>query len=834
MTSAAMSDQAVSQRRRGQLPAEVTGFAGREAELARIATLLTTARLVTIVGPGGVGKTRVAYRCAQRAADGYPDGVWLVELSQLRDPALLANTVASCLGLPEQDSHGQLAAVLAHLRAKRLLLLLDTCEHMVDACALLAEAILREAPGVTVLATSRQALDAPGEHTVLVRPLPVRDAGTRAHDKAAQPGKTPQQGKTPPAGERAADAVDLFVQRAASAVPGFRLTEANLPVVIRLCQRLDGIPLAIELAAVRLRALSLSELCQRLENRFQLLSGGRRGAVPRHQTLRTAVEWSHDLCTPAERALWARLSVFAGAFDLAAAEEVCAGDGVPRDEIVHVLISLTEKSVVLRDGPSGERYRLLETLREFGAERLAEAGQQATYRGRHLERYLAMARYVCDHPLADDQVARCLELRGEHANLRAALEYGLDSQSRSFREKGSELAVALDGYWVASGLLAEGRYWIGKSLVHTPAGSAEHAWALVVRGYLAAFAGDVREAVDDARAGIRVAKALGTAGDGIRARGYLYLNVALTVGGWHGEAAAAGIEAERQLTLMGDRTGLLLLDTLMAHLYQLTGRLDLAVSRCERALALLGDSQERWLQGWLYTITAAAYFQQPGKERECAEAAVKGLCAKFELGDAVGIAYALEMLAWLAVGAERYDRAAWLMGAADPLWERTGKRLSGTEVLEEFHRQAEKTAANRLGEKRYASLRALGAARQLGEVVAAAAANEDELLPGRSAPAGASAEDSGLTARERQIAGLVASGLSYREIAARLIISKRTVDAHVEHIFAKLRISSRVQLTMLLREWLPRAREAADDQATDQPTGQAQAQLGGQVGEPTS
>ncbi|HSZ40926.1 MAG TPA: LuxR C-terminal-related transcriptional regulator [Trebonia sp.] len=799
MTSAAVSAQAVSQRRRGQLPAEVTGFAGREAELARIATLLTAARLVTIVGPGGVGKTRVAYRCAQRAADGYPDGVWLVELSQLRDPALLANTVAACLGLPEQDSHGQLAAVLAHLRAKRLLLLLDTCEHLVEACALLAEAILREAPGVTVLATSRQALDAPGEHTVPVAPLPVRDAGD-----------------PPPTGAGAGDAVDLFVQRAASAVPGFQLTQANLPVVIRLCQRLDGIPLAIELAAVRLRALSLSELCQRLENRFRLLSGGRRGAVPRHQTLRTAVEWSHGLCTPAERALWARLSVFAGAFDPAAAEEVCAGDGLPREDIVHTLISLTEKSVVLRDGPSGERYRLLETLREFGAERLAEAGQEAIYRGRSLDRYLAMARYVRDHPLADDQVARCLELRGEHANLRAALEFGLDSQSRSIREKGSELAVALDGYWVASGLLAEGRYWIGKSLVHTPADSAEHAWALIVRGYLAAFAGDVREAVDDARTGIRVAKALGTAGDGIRARGYLYLNVALTLGGWHGEAAAAGVEAERQLTVAGDRTGLLLLDSLMAHLYQLTGRLDLAVSRCQQALELLGDSQERWLQGWLYTITAAAYFQQPGKERECAAAAVKGLCAKYELGDAIGIAYALEMLAWLAVGAERYDRAAWLIGAADPLWERAGKRLSGTEILEEFHQQAERAVSGRLGEKRFAALRAQGATRQLGEVVAAAAGNEDELLPGRSAAAGASAEESGLTGREQQIAGLVASGLSNREIAAQLVISKRTVDAHVEHIFAKLGISSRVQLTMLLREWLPRAREAADDQVGDQ------------------
>jgi non-specific serine/threonine protein kinase len=561
--------------------------------------------------------------------------------------------------------------------------------------------------------------------------------------------------------------------------------------------------------------------------------------VPRHQTLRTAVEWSYGLCTPPEQALWARLSVFAGAFDLAAAEEVCSGDGVPRDEVVHTLISLVEKSVVLRDGPGGTRYRLLDTLREFGAQRLAEAGQEAEYRRRHVRRYLAMARYVRDHPLDDDQVTRFRELSGERANLRAALEYALDSGVPSLRGKGAELAAALDGYWVASGLLAEGRYWLAKSLDQAPRDCIERAWALIVRGYLAAFAGDVRDAVDDAREGIRIAGTLGPAGTGIEARGHLYLNIALTFGGWHEEAAIAGAEAERHLAAQDDKTGLLLLDTQMAHLYQLTGQLDLAVSRCQQALRHFGASQERWLHGYLYTIAAAAYFQQPGKERECAAAAVKGLRAKYELGDTIGIAYALEVLAWLAVGAERFERAAWLMGAADPLWDRAGKRLSGTEILEEFHKQAEKAACGKLGKKPFATLRTQGATRRLGDVVAAAAGDLDELppsqaalgeggipvSPGNPADAGSgadaatagtdgaavSAEQSGLTAREHQIAALVANGLSNREIAAKLVISKRTVDAHVEHIFAKLGISSRVQLTVLLRQWLPRARDAADD-----------------------
>lgn len=821
MTFTALPSQAVGQRRRGQLPAEINGFTGREAELARVATLLDAARLVTIVGPGGVGKTRVAYRCAQRAADKYPDGVWLAELSQLRDPALLASTVAACLGLPEQDGRGQLTAVLAHLRGKRLLLLLDTCEHLVDACALLAEAILREAPGVTVLATSRQPLDAPGEHTFGLAPLPVPEAdgadGGAWEASGREASSREASGRDGSAGEASGSegsAVDLFVQRAAAAIPGFRLTPANRPVVVRLCQRLDGIPLAIELAAIRLRALPLPELCQRLENRFQVLSGGRRGAAPRHQTLRTAVEWSYDLCTPAERALWARLSVFAGTFDVAAAEEVCAGDDAPGRDVVHTLLSLTEKSVVLRDSPSGGRYRLLETLREFGAQRLAEAGQEEEYRGRHIDRYLSMARHVRDHPLGDDQVARLRELRGEQADLRAALRYALDSHTLSFREKGTELATALEGYWVASGLLAEGRYWLGKSLEGAPGDSVERARALVARGCLAAFAGDAGEGADDARAGMRIAGTLGAAGLATAARGRLYLNVALTFGGWHYAAATAEAETERQLTAAGDMTGLLLLDTLMAHLYQLAGRPDMAIARCEQALKRLGPGggpgEEKWLHGYLHMITAAAYFQRPGHETQCAAAAIQGLRAKYELGDVIGIAYALEMLAWLAAGAERFDRAAWLMGAADPLWQRGGKRLSGTEILEEFRIRAEQAARDRLGEKKFTALRAQGADRQLGEVVAAASRDTDELVPPR-APAGAGTDESGLTSREQQIAALVASGLSNREIAAKLVISKRTVDAHVEHIFGKLGISSRVQLTMLLRELLPRAREAPDD-----------------------
>jgi predicted ATPase/DNA-binding CsgD family transcriptional regulator len=800
MTSAALDLAAVAERRHDQLPAEVTGFVGRKAELARIAALLADARLVTIVGPGGVGKTRVAHRAAQRAADRYRDGIRFAELSRLRDPELLPAAVAACLGLPAQDDRGQLAAVLDHLRARNLLLLLDTCEHMVDACAILADAVLKVAPDVTLLTTSRQPLDVPGEHTFPIAPLPVPDPDAPA--------------TLEPLADRG-DAVELFAQRAAAAIPGFQVTAANRTAVTMLCQRLDGIPLAIELAAVRLRALPLPELSERLENRFNVLTGGRRGTVPRHQTLRMAVEWSHELCTPAEQTLWARLSVFAGTFDVATAERVCAGPGVARGDSVQTLIGLIDKSVVQRESPEGTRYRLLDTLREFGAQRLAEARQETEYRCRHVSHYLGIARQFRDHFLGDKQVSLCRELRREHADLLAALEYALDSTAcPRTRRDGAELATALHGYWAAAGLLQEGKYWLGRVLDQFPEPAAERAGALVVRGYLSGFAGEIREAVDDVREGIVMADALGDAA--IAARGYLYLSIVQLLGGRHDEATVAGDVAQRQLTALGDQAGLLFLDAQLAHLYQLTGRPDLAIARCEQGLDRFGPSRERWLHGYLYTVAGLAYLQQPGNEHRCADALIKGLRAKHELGDSLGIACSLEALAWAAADADRFERAAWLTGAADPLWQRAGKRLSGTEIMVECHHRAVKAASDGLGEKRFAALRAQGAAQPLDRVVAAAIGDAEELPRVQAATVPSAGEQSrltgltgfsGLTSREQEIAALVASGLSNKEIAAKLVISKRTVDAHVEHIFAKLGISSRVQLTVRLRDRLPRAHD---------------------------
>ncbi|HEY3684207.1 MAG TPA: LuxR C-terminal-related transcriptional regulator [Streptosporangiaceae bacterium] len=756
---------------------EVTGFVGRRAELTRLAGLLDTARLVTVIGAGGVGKTRLTLRCAAQVADRFDDGVCLVELSGLRDPELLPHTVATCLGLPEQDTRTQLDAVLDHLRDKRILLIFDTCEHLVDACAMLADVVLRETAGVRMLATSRQPLDVPGEHTLPVPPLPVPDA-----DDA----------------EAGGDAVELFAQRAAAVDPNFAVTDANRADVIRLCRRLDGIPLAIELATVRLRAVSLTQLIDWLEDRFRVLTGGRRTALPRHQTLRTAIEWSHELCTPEERLLWARLSVFAGTFDIAAVSEVCADDRLTEMDIPETLINLVDKSLVLRvddgdgpGGPGGTRYRLLDTLREFGAEHLAASGEEEAVRTRHLARYAGLAHHIGEHFLDDDQVPRISALNREHANVRVALEYGFTIPGQG--GQAAALANDLWGYWHVTGALTEGRYWLSRVLERSADPSGERAWALVARSQLSTLRGDHAGALDDASTGVAVAE---RAGDAVAAsRGLLYSHLALTVAGRLDDARATEAAARAHMETIGDHIGLVSLDAQFAYMSLLAGELDACEAGYESGIARLGaGSRECCMNSWLHFIGGTGRFLQ-GRYDAATESLCHALPMKHAMGDTIGVTYCLETLAWLAGAAGRQERTAWLLGAADALWARIGQRLSGNPTMEEIHQQAEKAARDDLGDGPFDALHDKGARHPVDHVVRLALANADRLTDPASDDR---PESDPLTSREREVAALVADGLSNREIAARLFISKRTVDAHVEHIRAKLDVSSRVQITTWL------------------------------------
>jgi non-specific serine/threonine protein kinase len=795
--------QATVPRRLGLLPAEATGFVGREGELAGLASLLGTARLVTVAGPGGVGKTRLALRAAAAAADRYPDGVWLVDLGGIDDPGLVGDAVAAALGAvagggagegsTDGDGSAWLSA-LGQLRRSELLLILDTCEHLVDACGELADTVLRCAPGVTLIATSRQPLDVPGEHAFPLSPLPAAGA-----------------------------AVELFCQRAAAVVPGFSLTPANRADVVRLCRRLDGMPLAIEFAAVRLRALPLSELVSQLESGIRTLTVSRRGTSPRHQTLRAAIDWSYQLCSPAERALWERLSVFAGTFDVGGAEYVCADPLLPREEVVPALVGLVDKSVVLRDRGDPSRYRLLEAMREFGADGLADAGGAGRFLDRLTTRSVALARNF-----DVDQAGALHTLRREQENLRAALRHALGTDQQPAQRPGprrgpsaadtarlrlgADLAVRLSSYWQVSGQLDEGRQWLGRVARLFPEPARERAWALGARGQLAAFEGDLPAALEDIRESIRLAAAIGRGAESAVARGNVLLAMTLGFAGRHADAMAAAETARRQLAACGQAAGLIELQAQLAHLHQLAGNTEEAVTCCERGLALLGEPgrEDRWISGYLHLISGLALARRPGREEAAGAALHRALTAKHALGDVLGTAYAVEALAWLAAQRGQGERTAWLLGAADQLWAATGRRLSGIAVLEESRQHAVTTARGALGERRYLAAYCRGATLDRDAAVREALADAGELPaePGAdaagtgegAAAAGPQAVTALLTRREREIAGLVANGLSNREIGGRLFISKRTVDAHVDHIFSKLEISSRVQLTVLLRE----------------------------------
>jgi non-specific serine/threonine protein kinase len=800
-----------------RLPAETSEFVGRVAELRHLDALLRDTRLVTLTGPGGVGKTRVALRAAAAAAPRYRDGACMVELSALRDPGLLPHTIARRLDLSEHSRESQRDALLAHLSDRQLLLVLDTCEHLIDACAELAREILIHAPHVTVLAASREPLDVDGETTFPVRPLPVTGADGNGEEPDSfgmtgsargEPAAADHQGGA--AAATAGDAVELFARRAAAAVPGFAVTPENIADVITVCRRLDGIPLAIELAAVRLRTLPLADLAARLGGRLPLLAGGAQAGDDRHRTLRDAIGWSYELCTDAERTLWARLSVFAGAFSVAAAQDVCAGGGLDVGDIFETIIRLVDKSVLVcaeppaAGGGDGETawYRMLDTIREFGADMLGTSGEQDAIRMRFVRRYLARARYFAEHLTDADQLDRFRELRGEHHNLRAALQYTLDAAPAERHRYGAELAITLSGYWAMSGLLREGRYWLAKVLDLYPDLSGVRGWALACRCYLGAMQGAADEAVADGTAGTEIGVALGD--NLLIGRGYAFLTLALAIAARYEEAYAAAAKAERTLDLLGDHIGLGTLDAHRAHLSYLAGDPEATLRYAARGLGRLAGTREWWSSGWLHAISAMALYLLPGRDAETARAATRSLLAKYELGDLVGMAYCLEIHGWLAARAGRQERAAWLLGAADALWSRAGGRLGGTAALEQLHDGAIADGRAVLGDQ-FDALFAGGGAAPLVHTVAFAVADLD--APDSQVPA--VPQPRKLTDREWEIAFLAGAGLSAEQIARQTFLSAPAVEDQLASAFGKLGISGADQLRPWLDEQFARLKVAA-------------------------
>ena len=425
------------------LPVQLTSFIGREDEIAEINNLLSKAPLVTLTGSGGSGKTRLAHEIGSANISVYPDGVWLIGLAPLSDPMLIVEEVSSVLGVGEE-------ALYDYLEDKSTLLILDNCEHIVDACAELADTLLQRAPEVRVLATSQEALGIAGETVHRVPSLPVPDSP-----------QSPVEALTKCAAVRR-----LFVDRAATVQPGFVLTDENAGAVAQITQSLDGIPLAIELAAARANVLSAEQIAERLDDRFRLLTRGVRTALPRHQTLRGAVEWSYQLLSEPERLLFDRLSVFRGGFTLEAAEEVCSGDGLESSEVLDVLSQLVDKSlVVVGEGLEGEsRYRLLEVLRLYGAERLAETGRTQDVRGRHASYFLTMAETASPELFTAKQVAWLDRLESDYENFRAAMAWALESDHG---ETALRITSALTWFWIYHRHVSDGQDWLERAVLHS-------------------------------------------------------------------------------------------------------------------------------------------------------------------------------------------------------------------------------------------------------------------------------------------------------------------------------------------------------------------------------
>ncbi len=785
---------------RTTVPAELSSFVGRRHELEQLDAALAAHRLVTLLGPGGVGKTRLAYRAAAdpRRAEGL--GVVVVELATVSDPDLVVECVLSALGLEDVPGTAPPGAaadrVVARVGTREVLVVLDNCEQVEGAVARLVEDLLRRCPAARVLTTSRHRLGLPGEATLVVPPLAV---------------PSPDRGTGTPSGLLAYDAVRLFAERAVGSWSEFEITEVNQAAVAELVRRLDGVPLAIELAAVRVRMLSVPQILERLDDRFALLTRGSRTVAARQQTLRALIEWSHDLLTPSEQLLWARASVFNGSFDLDAVLGVACDDALPAEQAEVLLDGLVDKSILTREGPDGDRFGMLQSLREYAAGQLGDA--RVALQERHRAYRVAWGRRGADELYGPDQVAWFDRLGADHDNLRAVLDLSLCRPAHAV--EGLRLIGDLQHYWVMVGRFTEGRRWCDRLLQAVadpgpdldPDGLARVA-GLVVAGRLAVLQGDPEEG--RARLGTALA-ALPACPETPLARtwrGHALHGLALATMFW-GEPADALDLLEEALALHRggvDDFGVPLALVQLATVHATLGHHDRAMARAEECVALSRARPEQWCAGlarWTQALTAWGQ----GRVGRVAVYAREVLRLKQPFGDRLGMSMSIEVLAWsVAAGEDDPELAATLLGAADAAVASVGGALFGHLVGD--HRACVVRTRAALGDDAYDEAFARGAALPFDAAVALSLRRrggrrgQGVSVPGPSTLSGSAR----LTRREWEIAQLVADGLTDRAIAERLVTSSRTAEGHVGRILKKLGVGSRAQV----RAWVSEQRRGED------------------------
>ncbi|MFI1358279.1 ATP-binding protein [Streptomyces sp. NPDC020898] len=738
----------------GNLPAALTTFVGRHRELAEVRRGLGTTRLLTLTGAGGIGKTRLALEAAAASAPDFADGVWLVDLAPVTDPSSTANALATALGVPDPGTRtviDQLTDFLAH---RAPLVVLDNCEHLIDACAELAHTLLSASPGLRILATSRRTLGIPGERVFIVPPL--------APD----------------------DALELLRDLVTAVRPEFRITDGNRTQVRQLCDGLDRLPFAIKLTASRLRTLTVDEALNRLEDRFRLLTTGSRVHRPHQRTLRALIDWSHELCTPAERLLWDRLSVFAGDFGLDAAEDVCAGDGIDRDEVLDLLDRLVVQSIVLPTEHEGRpRYRLLETIRQYGRERLAESGEEEELLRRHRDFFLALAERLADRWCGPGQQEGLVRLRAEHANLRAALDCGGDPQAVL------ELAAALRFHWCVGGFLGEGRRQFDRVLAAAPEPTPARARALWAAAWVALLQGDLAAA----HRWLDEAGELGERLDDPVVRAYVQsLRGSHAYFGGQLEEAVSWLESAVAAHTALDEEGGTVFTLFLLTAAHTASKDPRAVETGRQAVALAEAHGDRWGRAQALWALGHAVWAR-GDDEEAMTLARLSLEAQRGFNEYLGAAVALELLAWSTASGGDHERAGRLLGAVRALFRDIGASLETFgPYRSEQHARCEEAVVRALGPAAYENALAEGGShRSPDEAIAYALRTEPAAAVPAPAPAPAPCP---LTSREREVAALVAEGMSNQQIASALGRSPRTVHTHVENILAKLGFASRARI----------------------------------------
>ena len=806
------SQSGTTQTRRTAIPTAPTSFIGRERERAQIARLLDSSRLITLTGAAGCGKTRLALRVARDAADGYAGGAQWVALAQVTDPELVAQATAKALRLPEQPRRSSLERLVEALQDEQALLVLDNCEHLLQACAGLAETLLAET-GVSILATSREPLRVTGEKHYPVPPmsLPPPALPPASVDALAQ-----------------SDAVQLFVTRARAVLPAFELSAENGPLVAEICRNLDGIPLALELASARVNVLTLEQIVGWLDNHFDLLFPASHVTHVHHETLRAAIDWSHDLLSEAEQVLLRRLSVFSGGCSLAAVEAVCAGNAFEPGQTLELIASLVGKSLVAAEtlGRSQARYSMLETIRQYATEKLRAAGERATLRDRHLQYFLQVSEETESKVRGEYQQLWLNYLEDQYDNIRAAMTWSLESGQI---EEGLRISISLYQFWTVRDYVEEGAAWLERLLARADdaVSAVVLAKALVYAVTTASFRGnrdaqtayarraadlaqDVGQDDEQALVWALSAQAHGERGAGnyeaefalyhriidLRRRlGHrYYLAIALSTGsfaamslGAYGQAREMLDEALPLLHEIGDPYRIAMALNFSGDLARCVHDNDHALAAYGQSITLLRELDAvRDLASALHNLGHTCLRRgDVDRSRALFE---ESLALHREQRNRPGIAECLVGYAALALAADLPAAGARLLAAAVGLGgEQNLTTWAATRMAYEHYLEQARTA---LSETAFRKEQAAGRALSLEQAIGYAGEVAGKAVSAQEARR----ELDGLTPREREVTTLIAQAKSNDEIAAELVISKRTVEKHIANIRAKLAFTKRAQI----------------------------------------